>query len=152
MSANEFDVAHKRDMTAPAGWKLWDFQDPFQFQNGPYFYADPFEATAEEPIRFAFRVGPHNCSLAGNICHGGIIAASIDTFIGRNIARACNVEHLPTVSLSVEFMRAAELGHWIESRVRIMRRGRSIVFADVVLLGPKGPVAHGTTVFKLLEA
>jgi acyl-coenzyme A thioesterase PaaI-like protein len=44
------------------------------------------------------------------------------------------------------------LGHWIESRVRIMRRGRSIVFADVLLQGPKGPVAHGTTVFKLLEA
>jgi acyl-coenzyme A thioesterase PaaI-like protein len=151
MSANKFDVVNQRDMSPPAGWKLWDFQDPFQFQNGPYFYADPFEATAEEPIRFAFRVGPHNCSLAGNICHGGILAASIDTFIGRSIARACNIEHLPTVSLSVEFMRAAELGHWIESRVRIMRKGRTIVFADVLLLGPKGPVAHGTTVFKLPE-
>ncbi|MEJ0023636.1 MAG: hotdog domain-containing protein [Alphaproteobacteria bacterium] len=72
--------------------------------------------------------------------------------MGRNIARLCNVMHLPTISMSVEFMRAAELGHWIESRVRIMRRGRSIVFADALLQGPKGPIAHGSTVFKLLEA
>jgi acyl-coenzyme A thioesterase PaaI-like protein len=150
MSAADYDVVQQRDVSAPAGWKLWEFQDPFQFQNGPYFSADPFEATDEEPLRLAFRVGPHNCSLAG-ICHGGMIAASLDIVTGRSMAKVCNVEHAPTVSMGVDFMRAAELGDWVESRVRILRRTRSMVFCDAMLQGPKGAIARGNTVFKLLE-
>lgn len=140
-----------RDMNAPAGWRMLPFEDAYQEQNGPYFIADPFEASESEPMRFAFRVGAHNCSFAG-ICHGGMISASLDIVMGRSMARLCGVAHAPTVSMSVDFMRAANLGDWIESRVRILRRTRSMVFCDAMLMGPGGPVARGNAVFKLLEA
>jgi acyl-coenzyme A thioesterase PaaI-like protein len=97
------------------------YEDVYQEQNGPYFLADPFDATEIEPMRFAFRVGKHNCSFAG-ICHGGMIAATLDIATGRSMARLCGVPHAPTVSMSVDFLRAAKLGDWIESRVRILRR------------------------------
>ncbi len=124
------------------------FEDAYQEVNGPYFVADSFEPTDTEPMRFAFRVGAHNCSFAGTL-HGGMIAATLDIVMGRSMSRFTGVEHGPTVSMSVDFMRPGKLGDWIESRVRILRRTRSMVFCDAVLIGPDGVVARGNAVFKL---
>lgn len=148
MGASSSD-SDARDMRAPEGWRMLPFEDAFQEANGPYFIAEPFAASEEEPMRFAFRVGAHNCSFAG-ICHGGMLAASLDIVMGRSMARLLGIAHAPTVSMSVDFMRAAKLGDWIESRVRVLRRTRSMVFCDAVLVGPEGPVARGGAVFKLL--
>jgi acyl-coenzyme A thioesterase PaaI-like protein len=134
---------------APEGWRMLPFEDAYQEHNGPYFLAEPFESTDIEPMRFGFRVGPHNCSFAGT-CHGGMIAATLDIAMGRSMARLCGEDHAPTISMSVDFMRSAKLGEWIESRVRILRRTRSLVFCDAVLLGSEGVVARGGAVFKLL--
>ncbi len=136
---------------APEGWSTLDLQDPFLDQNGPLYFADPFEGDETEPARFGIRIGRHNCSFAG-ICHGGLIAAMLDISLGRSMAKLCNVPHAPTVTLTIDFMRAAKLGDWLESRVRILRRTRSVVFCDAVLVGPEGIVARGSAVFKLPSA
>jgi uncharacterized protein (TIGR00369 family) len=143
------DVLEGRDISAPAGWTMVPYEDHFQEVNGPYFLADAFEPTEEEPLRFGFRVGPHNCNFAGT-CHGGMIAASLDIVMGRSMAKATGAEHAPTVSMTVDFMRAGRPGDWIESRVRILRKTRSMVFVDATLVGPGGVVARGNAVFKLL--
>jgi acyl-coenzyme A thioesterase PaaI-like protein len=135
---------------APEGWSLLDMQDPFLEQNGPLYFADPFEGDDSEPARFGIRIGKHNCSFAG-ICHGGLIASVLDIALGRSMAKLCDVPHAPTVTLTIDFMRAAKLGDWLESRVRILRRTRSVVFCDAVLVGPEGIVARGSAVFKLLS-
>ena len=143
------DVLSERDVSAPDGWAVVPFEDDFQRYNGPYFLKQTFEPTEEEPLRFAFRVGRHNCNFAGT-CHGGMIAASLDIAMGRSMAKACGAEHAPTVTMTVDYMRAGQLGDWIESRVRILRKTRSLVFVDATLVGPQGVVARGNAVFKLL--
>lgn len=135
------------DQGAPAGWKLLEMNDPFQLANGPFFYADPFAPTADEPFRMGFRVNPHNCNFAGS-CHGGVIAAFLDIALGQSALRASGQEHAPTMTLTVDYLRAAMPGEWLESRVRILRTTRSVGFCDATLIGPNGTVARASGVFK----
>jgi uncharacterized protein (TIGR00369 family) len=132
----------------PAGWRALDLNDPFLDRIGPMFIADPFAGDEIEPARFGVRIEPHQCNFAG-ICHGGLIASVLDIALGRGMAALHDGAHAPTVTLTVDYLRAAKLGDWLESRVRILRRTRSMIFCDAVLLGPDGAVARGNAVFKL---
>lgn len=132
----------------PAGWRRLDLDDPFLDRVGPVFIADAFAGDETEPARFGFRIEPHHCNFAG-ICHGGMLATVLDIALGRSIAALIEGAHAPTVTLAIDFMRAAMLGDWLESRVRILRRTRSMVFCDTVLVGPGGTAARANAVFKL---
>lgn len=132
----------------PAGWRKLDLDDPFLDRIGPVFIADPFVGDEVEPARFGLRVAPHQCNFAGT-CHGGMIASVLDIALGRGMAALSAGAHAPTVTLTIDFMRAAKVDDWLESRVRILRRTRSMVFCDALLLGPEGAVARGNAVFKL---
>lgn len=138
-------------MTAPEGWSRLDLDDPFLDRIGPMFIAEPFARDALEPARFAICIEPHHCSFAGT-CHGGLISTVLDIVLGRGTAAAIDGQHVPTVTLTVDFMRAAKVGDWLESRLRILRRTRSLMFCDAILQGPEGPVARATAVFKLPAA
>jgi uncharacterized protein (TIGR00369 family) len=136
------------DGAAGEGWAVLHPEDRFNEANGPFF-ADPvFEGTASEPARIGFRVRGHNCSFAGT-CHGGVIASALDIALGHSAQAASGASHAPTISLSVDFLAAAKEGDWLESRVRILRTTRSLVFADGTLVGPDGPVARASGVFKI---
>jgi acyl-coenzyme A thioesterase PaaI-like protein len=65
------------------------------------------------------------------------------------VQKACNVTAAPTISLNVEYLAAAALGEWIESRVQVLRTTRSLAFVDAMLVGPKGNVAKASAIFKL---
>src|SRR3954469_10719713 len=133
------DQGAEPQLAAPAGWSVLHPDDPFNRKNGPFFIADPFEATETEPARIGFRVGAHNCSFAG-ICHGGVIASVLDIALGQSIQRACGAAHTPTMSLAIDFVRRADVGEWLESRVRILKMTRSVAFCDTLLVGPNGNV------------
>lgn len=136
------------DSTTPRGWRQLDLNDPFLTRVGPMFIADSFAGDENEPARFAIRIEPHHCNFAGT-CHGGMIATMLDISLGRGMAALTGGGHAPTVTLTIDFMRAANLGDWLESRVRILRRTRSMVFCDALLIGPAGAVARANAVFKL---
>lgn len=127
---------------------MLQLDDPFLERVGPVFIADDFAADDSEPARFGVRIEPHHCNFAG-ICHGGMLATVLDIALGRSMAALIEGAHAPTVTLTVDFLRAARLGDWLESRVRILRRTRSMVFCDAVLVGPEGIVVRGNAVFKL---
>ncbi|MGV3769708.1 MAG: PaaI family thioesterase [Sphingobium phenoxybenzoativorans] len=135
---------------APAGWRVKAGADidPFQRLNGPFYIADPFTPDAMEAMRLGFRVGPQNCSYSG-YAHGGWLSSILDVSLGQNVQAGCAVSHAPTISLTVDFMRAAQPGDWLESRVRLLRVTRSMAFCDGVLVGPDGNVARANGVFKL---
>jgi acyl-coenzyme A thioesterase PaaI-like protein len=131
----------------PEGWTVLHPEDPFNQANGPFFLNEDFDGGAEEPARLGFRVGPHNCSFTG-LCHGGVIASALDNALGQSAQAASGAAHAPTISLSVDFVSAAGEGDWLESRVRIIRKTRSLIFADALLLGPAGLVARASGIFK----
>jgi acyl-coenzyme A thioesterase PaaI-like protein len=132
----------------PPGWRQIELDDPFNDANGPFYFADPFGATELEPARIGFRIQGHNCSFAG-VAHGGVLVSVLDIALGHSIQAASGHRHTPTMSLVVDFMRPADLGDWLESRVRLLRMTRRVAFCDATLLGPHGAVARGSGVFKL---
>ncbi len=135
-------------LDAPAGWREFVVDDAFQIHNGPLFLADPFDGTDEEPLRLGFRVAEKHCGFPG-MCHGGMIAMVLDNALGRSVQKACGVDGAPTISLQVDYLSAAKLGEWIESRVRVLRKTRSLAFVDATLVGSKGIVAKASGIFKL---
>lgn len=135
----------------PAGWVEFAVDDPFQEHNGPLYVAEPFEATEEEPLRLGFRVAERHCGFPG-MCHGGMIATVLDNALGRSVQKACGIDGAPTISLHVDYMNAARVGDWLESRVRILRKTRRMVFLDALLIGPAGIIAKGSGVFRLPSA
>ncbi|KEQ53828.1 PaaI family thioesterase [Sphingobium chlorophenolicum] len=137
-------------LSAPPGWRVKEGADidPFHHLNGPFYIADPFEPTAEEAVRLGFRVSSHNCSYSGH-AHGGWLSAILDVSLGLNVQAGCAVPHAPTISLTIDFMRGALPGDWLESRVRLLRVTRSLAFCDGVLMGADGTVARANGVFKL---
>jgi len=122
--------------------------DPFNQTNGAFFVDESFAGTEVEPARMGLRVRPQNCSFAG-VCHGGIIASALDIALGHCAQLSSRVAHTPTISLNVDFLSAAKEGEWLESRVRIIRKTRRLLFADALLVGPSGAVARAAGVFKI---
>lgn len=141
-------MSQLEEQQPPEGWAEFTVDDQFQTNNGPLFIATPFDGTDEEPLRLGFRVAEKHCGFPG-ICHGGMIAMVLDNALGRSVQKACDVTIAPTVSLHVDYMNAGRLGDWLESRVRILRKTRSMVFLDALLVGPAGTIAKGSAVFKL---
>jgi uncharacterized protein (TIGR00369 family) len=149
MSADSFSMNESSsDGETPKGWAILHPGDPFNRTNGPYFVSEDFEGTEEEPARIGFRVSAHNCSFAG-FCHGAVIASVLDNALGHCAQLVSGAAHTPTISLTIDFLSAASEGEWLESRVRVIRKTRSLVFTDAILLGVDGVVARASGVFKL---
>lgn len=129
-------------------WEPWDHGDPFEAANGTIYRARDFVPDEEERVRIGFRIRPENCNFLGG-CHGGLIATLIDISMGRNVLAATGVTGAPTMSMTVDFVRGAVAGDWLESRVRIIRRTRRVMFCDSLLVGGAGIVARGNGVFSL---
>ena len=133
------------------GWDAWDHGDPFEAANGMIFRARDFVPTPEELVRIGFRVGPRNCNFLGG-CHGGLMASLLDIAMGRNVLAATGVAGAPTMSMTVDFVRGAVSGEWLESRARIIRQARRVVFCDSLLIGSAGITARASGVFSIPQS
>ncbi len=109
----------------------------------------PFYAKREgEGFVFGFRVEPRHCFLP-NLCHGGMLV----TFADQSIPLAVNVvtqrTYIVTVSLSADFLAAAQLGEWLEARVQTFRETKSMVFSQCVVSSDGGFKLRASSVMKL---
>ncbi len=109
---------------------------------------------ALEPDRAVLAL-PFSPELAtmGDVVHGGAIAALIDT--AGMVAAWADPETVPestagaTVSMSVDYVAAAR-GVDLEATARVIRRGRSLCFCEVDVLGPgEVLVAQGLVTYRL---
>jgi uncharacterized protein (TIGR00369 family) len=121
--------------------------DPFEGAIGAIHRSIEPALESGELVRVGFRIAARNCNMLGT-AHGGIIASLLDIAMGRN-AWAAAERAAPTISMTVDFVRAVALGEWVESRARVIRRSRRFMFCDGVLLGDKGIVARGNGVFAI---
>ena len=132
----------------PQGWRVLHAEDPFNGITGPFFNAVDVGLEEGEPARIGVFIRRENCNMNG-ACHGGMISTALDIALGHSVAVGCATTSNPTVTLTVDFMRAGLEGEWLESRTRLLRVTRSVAFCDGLLLGPSGIVARASGVFKL---
>ena len=128
-------------------WEPWTMGCPFEGTNGIVWRVRDFVPAEDEYVRIGFRAAEENCNFRGG-CHGGWISTLCDISMGRNVHAALDGQtDTPTMSMTVDFVRGAVAGDWLESRARVVRRTRRVVFVETRLIGPKGVVARASGLF-----
>src|SRR3954454_1924670 len=112
-------------MDVPEGFAPFEPQGPFLKHVGPIQVRD-----GEGGPVFGLRAEERHTNHRGTI-QGGLLSTFADFALGRAIeAGAEDGKDRATVSLTVDFLRPATPGDWIESRARVERVGGTASFAD----------------------
>ena len=101
--------------------------------------------------RFAFVAAEHHMNSAGTV-HGGMLMSFMDTSMSRTSRLISGAKGTSTVSLACDFVTAGKLGDVIESRVRVTRRTRTIVFLSCELVSGNRTLMIGNGVWKISGA
>jgi uncharacterized protein (TIGR00369 family) len=130
----------------PAGFEPSERTGPFFDLIGPV-YTKP----GERGILLGLRARAEHCHSRGFV-HGAVLAALLDVVCGRNCsARAPSNPNLLTVSLTVDYVAAAQDGDWLEASATVTRAGRRLAFADGRVEVAGKPVAKASAVFAAAE-
>src|SRR3954449_6540854 len=112
----------------PAGYVPFEPQGPFLESVGPVHVCD-----REGELTFGLRAEERHTNHRGTI-QGGLLSSFADFVLGRAIeADADDDKDRATVSLTVDFLKPATPGDWIEGRGRVDRVGSTLSFADCAL-------------------
>jgi len=126
----------------PVGFEPSGRTGPFLDMIGPVY-----TRTGEHGILLGLRARPEHCNARGFV-HAAVLAALLDVVCGRNCAeRAPSRPHLLTVSLTVDYVAAAQDGDWLEASATVTRAGRRLAFADGRVEVAGKPVAKASAVF-----
>ncbi len=111
---------------------------PAGFLRLPLSRADAFTAAAgpwygaleDGRLVGAFRVLDKHLN-PNRVCHGGLLATFCDVMMSTACAYAGGDRSpvLPTVSLSLDYLRPTPAGAWVELRTELLRRTSRTVFA-----------------------
>ena len=115
-------------MDVPDGFVPFEKQGPFLDHIGPVHVRE-----GGDELVFGLRAEQHHLNHRGTV-QGGLLSTFADFALGRAIeADAEDDKDRATVSLTVDYLRPAQPGDWIESRARVDRVGGTLAFADCSL-------------------
>jgi uncharacterized protein (TIGR00369 family) len=133
-------------MDVPAGFRTFELQGPFLEHIGPIQVRD-----GEAGAVFGLRAEERHTNHRGTI-QGGLLSTFADFALGRAIeAGAEDGKDRATVSLTVDFLRPAKPGDWIESRTRVDRVGGTLAFADCSLTVGEREIVRARAVWVVVE-
>jgi uncharacterized protein (TIGR00369 family) len=115
-------------MDVPEGFEPYDNQGPFLEHIGPVHARE-----RDGELVFGLRAEERHTNHRGTV-QGGLLSTFADFALGRAIeADAEDDKDRATVSLTVDYLKPAQPGDWIESRARVDRVGGTLAFADCSL-------------------
>jgi uncharacterized protein (TIGR00369 family) len=118
-------------------------------RTGPFFdlIGPVYTKTGERGIALGLRARTEHCNARGFV-HAAVLAALLDVVCGRNCgARTPSNPNLLTVSLTVDYVAAAQDGDWLEASATVTRVGRRLAFADGMVETAGRPVAKASAIF-----
>lgn len=90
---------------------------------------------------------------ARGFAHGGVLATLADVSLGYATASASDPPtSLVTTSLTINYVGAARVGDWVESRVEIQKQGSRLAFANCYLDVGGERIAHASGVFLVVAS
>ena len=129
-------------MEIPDGFAPYEPQGPFLEHVGPVLVRDDDGG----PV-FGLLVEERHTNYRGTI-QGGMLSTFVDFALGRAIeADADDGKERATVSLTVDFLKPAKPGDWIETRTRVERVGGTLAFADCSLTVAEREVVRARAVW-----
>jgi uncharacterized protein (TIGR00369 family) len=115
-------------MDIPDGFEPYPNQGPFLEHIGPILVHEE-----NDELVLALQAEERHANHRGTV-QGGLLSTFADFALGRAIERdAEDDKDRATVSLTVDFIKPAKPGDWIESRTRVDRVGSTLSFADCSL-------------------
>ena len=129
-------------MDTPAGFEPYADQGPFLEHVGPVQHRH-----ADDGPVFGLRVEERHTNHRGTV-QGGLLSTFVDFAMGRAIeAESDDDKDRATASLTVDFLKPAVPGDWIESRTRVERVGGTLAFADCSLTVEGREIVRGRAVW-----
>jgi acyl-coenzyme A thioesterase PaaI-like protein len=120
----------------PDGFMPYEGNSPF-VQHAADFFT---RALPEGRRIVGCRVG-HNQSNTEGFAHGGFVAAFADFALSDTVMGI-------TLSLTIDYLRPAQVGNWIEAEIIERKRSASLVFADAVVRSGAREMARISGVFR----
>jgi acyl-coenzyme A thioesterase 13 len=116
-------------MDVPDGFEPFPDQGPFLEHIGPVCVCDE---NGGHPV-LGLRAEDRHANHRGTI-QGGLLSTFADFALGRAIELDAADDHeRATVSLTVDYLKPANPGDWIEARTSADRVGKTLSFADCTL-------------------
>lgn len=129
-------------MDVPNGFTIFPEQGPFLEHVGPVHVRDD-----TDELVLGLRAEERHANHRGTV-QGGLLSTFADFALGRAIeADADDDKDRATVSLTVDFLKPAKPGDWIESRTRVDRVGGTLAFADCSLTVDGRDIARARAVW-----
>src|SRR3712207_2737331 len=107
-------------------------------------YTALFRSAEGEERVFGLRVEERHRNIAGK-AHGGLLATLVDFSLGRAVAEADAAG--VTVSLTTDYLKAVEVGDWVEAHTEVEKAGETLAFADCSLTVEGREVVRARAVF-----
>ena len=115
-------------MDVPPGFEPFPEQGPFLQEIGPVHVL-----RRGDELVLGLRAEERHTNHRGTV-QGGLLSTFADFALGRAIdADADDDQDRATVSLTVDFLKPANPGDWIESHTKVDRVGGTLAFADCSL-------------------
>ena len=128
----------------PEGFVRSENRGEFSAHNGPYFH----RISADGLIEQAVFLQPRHTNAVG-VLHGGMLAAFLDGLLGGAVSRGAGRTGV-TIQLSVEFLRMARAGDWLQGEARLNHATRDVAFAEGRAFVGSVEVGRASGVFKLM--
>ncbi|HEX5911072.1 MAG TPA: PaaI family thioesterase [Thermoleophilaceae bacterium] len=129
-------------MDVPQGFEPYPEQGPYLEYVGPIHVRE-----GDGPPVLGVRAEERHANHRGTV-QGGLLSTFADFALGRAIGQDARDDHeRATVSLTIDFLKPAKPGDWIESRTSVDRVGGTLAFADCVLTVDEKDVARARAVF-----
>ena len=115
---------------------------------------DPWEPLFSQKTDGGLSIGLQaddaHCNARGFV-HGGLISSLADNAMGLSCAeRHDTASGMLTVSLNVDFIGVAQKGKWLEIRAKATKVGKTLSFAECIVLSDGYPCARATSTFKAI--
>src|SRR6266704_1385280 len=115
---------------------------------------DPWEPLYSKKTDKAVIIGlrlakPH--TNARGLIHGGLITALADNAMGYSCAQATGwTTSFVTISLSIDFVGAAEIGQWLAVESDVIKTGSTICFAQCLAKADDVVIARASGTFRVV--
>lgn len=126
----------------PADFKLLDIDGPFMQNYGPLYVKGSGKTSV-----YGLLAMPHHINLYGSL-HGGVLAFLAETSMGLSCSESEEeYASMTTVSLSIDVISAASVDDWLESKIKVLKSGRRMRFAQSLILAKGAAIARASAVY-----
>ncbi len=130
--------------TIPQGFRPARSGGPFGEEVGPFYLSED-----ESDFRIGLRIEERHTNPNG-VVHGGVFMTLADHVGSLAIFRSLS-EKAPfaTISLNCDFLAPARAGDWIEGWGEVVRRTRTLAFANATIELAGQPIVRASGIWKL---